>query len=322
MGLHECFLSRRQTGAKPRPKPARRPDSCGPMRVRESIPGLPTGCALLLSCLVCAYTAAAQDGRAIAPAPDDHSAASSRVKSVNERLELALEDGRLLKLAGLDPPRPTPDNPEIDIDSSAKLAAWLAGKDIAFRLLSARPDRWGRFAAQVFASLGGSAAPAQPVAQAALTAGLARFEPDVAARPCRAVLLAAEATARAGALGLWADPYYAVIAADDHDSFAEKAGTSVIVEGRVFGVEHGPFRATLLFGQRWGRDFSVTILQRNLKIFGAAGLDLDSFKGRTIRVRGLLDMRFGPQVEVSSPEEIEAITQATDEAGSKSAPPR
>ena len=271
--------------------------------------------------IACASASRAEAGCANAPAAGESAAATGRVKFVNERLELTLEDGRLLKVAGLDPPRPTPDDPDLDAESGAKLSAWVVGKDIAFRLLETRPDRWGRLAAEVFAPAGDPSSPAR-LAQAAIAAGLGRFEPSAAAHACRAELLAAEAGARAAALGLWADPYYAVIAAGDHDSFAEKAGTSVIVEGRVIGVDRGPYRTTLLFGPRRGWDFSVTILQRNIKIFTAAGLDLDSFKGRAIRVRGLLDMRFGPQVEISDPDEIETINQGTDEAGPDSAPRR
>ena len=90
----------------------------------------------------------------------------------------------------------------------------------------------------------------------------------------------------------------------------------------MIGVDRGPYRTTLLFGSRRGWDFSVTILQRNIKIFTAAGLDFESFKGRAIRVRGLLDTRFGPQVEISDPDDIETINQGTDEAGPDSAPRR
>jgi endonuclease YncB( thermonuclease family) len=259
--------------------------------------------------------AVAEETCAGPPSPGDPVAATGRVAAVNERLELTLEDGRLLRIAGLDPPRPTPNDPELDLAASKKLGAWLIGGEVAFRLHEARRDRWGRIAAQVFAPAAGAGSPALPVAEAALDAGLARFESGPAARSCRAALLAAEAAARSAALGLWADPYYAVLQAGDRDAFAERAGTSGIVEGRVTGVEQNAFRTTLLFGERRGRDFSVTVLQRNRKIFAAPDFDFAHFKGRTIRVRGLLDMRFGPQVEVSSPDEIETITQENDAAG-------
>lgn len=267
--------------------------------------------------LFCALAVRAEAG--CASAPGDRAAGTGRVTAVNQRLELTLADGRLLKLAGLDPPRPTPGRPDLDLASGAELAEWLVGKEVSFRLVETRPDRWGRLAAEVVLPPAG-AAPALPVAEAALGEGLARFEPAGAPSACRAELLAAEQSARAGALGLWADPYYAVIAASDHDAFAERAGTSVLVEGRVTDVEPSPYRTTLRFGPRRYWDFSVTILQRNTKIFSAAGLSLESFKGRTIRVRGLLDMRFGPQIEISGPEEIEAVAPGNDQAGAAAAP--
>ena len=319
---------------RPHREPSRGAGFDAAMTLRRAAAKAFTGGALLragVGVLALAYAPAAraQEGCARAPplgapagAPADPLVGTGRVTFVNERLELALADGRLLRIAGLDPPRPTPGDPDLDVNSSVKLADWLVGEDVAFRLLETRPDRWGRLAAEAFAPVGDPASPARPLAQAALEAGLARFEPGEGARNCRAALLAAEAGARAAALGLWADPYYAVIAAGDHDGFAEKAGTSVIVEGRVIDVERSAYRTTLIFGPRRGWDFSVTILQRNTKIFGAAGVDLESLKGRSIRVRGLLDTRFGPQIEVSGPDEIEAITQAKDDAGPATAPRR
>ncbi len=262
--------------------------------------------------------ATAPETCATPPAQGDH----GRVKAVDERLELTLEDGRRLKIAGVDPPRPTPGDPELDFRTGEKLAAWLVGKDVVFRLTAPRADRWGRLVAEIFAPSDPAGAPALSVAAAALDAGLARFEPGAAARRCRAFLLASEAAARAGALGLWADPYYAIIAAGDRESFPEKAGTSVIVEGRVEAVGADAFRTSLFFGRRRGWDFSVTILQRNIKNFSAAGWDLANFKGQTVRVRGLLDMRFGPQIEISTPDEIETIAEGQTAAAPAMAPRR
>jgi hypothetical protein len=110
-----------------------------------------------------------------------------------------------------------------------------------------------------------------PVGEALIDAGLARYEPSAAARSCRASLLAAEAGARAAGLGLWADPYYAVIVAADRPSFAEtfaeKTGTAVIVEGRITSIADQRPHIMLYFGPRQGWDFSVTVLPRNSKAF-------------------------------------------------------
>jgi hypothetical protein len=59
----------------------------------------------------------------------------------------------------------------------------------------------------------------------------------------------------------------------------------------------------------------VTILQRNLAIFERSGLRFDALIGRRLRIRGLLDLRFGPQIEISSPDELELIPDRTSQDG-------
>ncbi|MFZ0184398.1 MAG: pentapeptide repeat-containing protein, partial [Nitrosotalea sp.] len=139
-------------------------------------------------------------------------------------------------------------------------------------------------------------------------------------RPCRDALLAAEAGARSAGLGLWADPYYAVIAAADRVSFAEKAGTVVIVEGRITGIADRRPRIMLYFGPRQGWDFSVTVFPRNSKAFEAAYAAAEGLSGRQVRVRGLLETRFGPQIEISDPDEIETIGEQHDVQAAPPAP--
>ncbi|MGB6663550.1 MAG: thermonuclease family protein [Methylocella sp.] len=249
---------------------------------------------------------------------------SGRVVSVDERLELTLENGIRLKVAGVDPPRPAPGDPDLDVRARDRLAQWLVGQEILFRRLEPGPDRWGRIVAFVFAvapEATNGPRPAQLAVGAALIdAGLARYEPSAATRPCRSALLAAEAGARASGLGLWADPYYAIIAAADRPSFAEKAGSPVIVEGRITGIASRRPRIMLYFGPRHGWDFSVAILPRNRKTFEAAYSSLAGLTGQTVRVRGLLDTRFGPQIEISDPDELEAAGQGQDTAAGSPAP--
>ena len=93
-----------------------------------------------------------------------------------------------------------------------------------------------------------------------------------------------------------------------------RAGSSVIVEGRITGIASRRPRITLYFGPRQGGDFSVTILPRNSKTFEAAYSSLAGLTGQTVRVRGLLDTRFGPQIEISDPDEMEAAGQGQDAA--------
>jgi hypothetical protein len=78
------------------------------------------------------------------------------------------------------------------------------------------------------------------VAEAILDAGLARYRPDAAAHPCRDLLLAAEAEARAGKTGLWDDPFYEVLAAGDRAVFASSRKAMVLVEGIVTSLGETP----------------------------------------------------------------------------------
>jgi endonuclease YncB( thermonuclease family) len=236
-----------------------------------------------------------------------------RVVSVDERLDLTLDDGTRLKIGSIDPARPTPDNPDLDIRGREILANWLVGQSVEFRPIEPRHDRWGRVTAMVFAPAGeiaeGQSQLLLPVGEAIIDAGLARYAASVANDTCRGVLLAAEAQARASALGLWADPYYAVIAAGDRDSLAEKAGSTVIVEGRVAGLKVRKPLITLYFAPRRGAEFSVTVLPRDGKAFAAAQTRLAGSTGQDIRVRGLLDMRFGPQIEITDLDALEVVGQ-------------
>ena len=278
-------------------------------------------CLFFALCFCDGAPALAQKQIAVSPCPSPGEAADhALVVSIDEKLELTLNDGRVLRIAGIDPPRPTPDNPDLDQKSRDTLANWLNGRDIGFQPLGTALDRWGRLPCFVFAAASASDQRLLSVGEALLDAGLARFKPSTEAKSCRTALLAAEASARAAGLGVWSDPYYMVIKATGRSVFAEKAATSVIVEGQVTNVVAGAARTTLSFGPRRGEDFSVTILQRNIKTFIAAGLNVPGLTGRVLRVRGLLDLRFGPQMEISSPDEIELITDTPIEAAMQPPP--
>lgn len=269
-------------------------------------PGLWIGLAVFIS------ANAALPGKALGaqPACPSDGTTSGGVASINERLELTLGDGTKVRISGIDPARPTPARPDLDIRGQEKLARWLVGQKVEFRPAEPRLDRWGRVVAFVFARI---PAPPEtggqtrlPVGEALIEAGLARYEPGAQAAPCRGVLLKAEESARVSGLGLWADPYYAVIAALDREAFAEKSGSSVIVEGQVTSVSGRRPRITLHFGPRKSWDFSATILPRGSE-FEAVYSHFAGLAGRRVRVRGLLDMRFGPQAEIPDLDAVEVI---------------
>jgi len=223
--------------------------------------------------------------------------------SVDQRSEIALADGRRLRLAGLDLPLPTRGDPALAAAARETLAKRFVGREAALSLVSATPDRWDRALGDLGAPVS-DPAPAS-AAEALLAAGLARVRPEYETRGCEAGRLALESAARAKGLGVWRDPDYAVLAADDLASLARRDGRFVIVEGVVRRIGLGRARLYLDLGGRGA--LSVVASRKTQAAFQAAGVPLTALAGEKIRVRGALDSRFGPQLEIVDPLMLERL---------------
>ncbi len=232
------------------------------------------------------------------------------IAAVDPRLELHLADGRRLRLVGLDASGPSPGDPDLGATSQTALAAAVVSKPVTARFLSDKPDRWGRLPAMAY--LDGDPSPGGLV-HLAIATGLGRYLSEPAAQPCRDALLKAEAAARAASLGLWHDPYYGVLAVDDRPAFSEHSATIVVAEGRLWRVDAGPFRTKLRFvapGEVKQGLLIAVVLPKVVKRFEEQGLHFEALIGRTLRLRGLLDLRFGPQVEIAGPDALELLPVA------------
>ncbi|HVB88606.1 MAG TPA: hypothetical protein VND97_00245, partial [Beijerinckiaceae bacterium] len=141
-------------------------------------------------------------------------------------------------------------------------------------------------------------------------AGWARVMPSESEDACLPQLLAAEAQARRSGLGLWADPYYAVLPATNRADFADRAETRVIVKGRITSRGAAGSRVYLNFGPDRRLDLALSVSKRDAARFSAAGRPLANFVGKTVRVRGLLDFWFGPRIDVDYPGQIEVLAGA------------
>ena len=243
----------------------------------------------------------------VAPAAACGAAAGAvQATAVDEGGEVALADGRRLRIAGLDLPAPSRGDPALAAAARALLARLFIGRDAALSLVSAAPDRWDR-------ALGDLAAPDSDgapgsAAEALLAAGLARVRPEFETRGCEAVRLALESAARAKGLGVWRDPDYVVLAADDRAALARRDGRFVIVEGAVRRIGVGRARLYLDLGGRGA--LSVVASRKTQAAFQAAGAPLNALAGEKIRVRGALDSRFGPQLEIVDPLMLERLGRA------------
>jgi endonuclease YncB( thermonuclease family) len=240
-----------------------------------------------LAAAVCLSAAqAAADGCQLSPI------GTARVAGVPDGRTLTLADGRVLRLAAV----------EVTDAARAVLHRLADGQTLRLAKLDADRDRYGRLVAFAYA---GDAR--QSLQQALLAAGAARVGPRGGDKACAETLLAAEREARAGRRGLWADPNFAPLAADNFARLAAETGHFALVEGKVLSVHPSGATLYLNFGVSWTKDFSVIILRRNRGKFSAAGMLPERLQGHRIRVRGFLERRGGPLIEADAPEQIEPL---------------
>ncbi len=226
---------------------------------------------------------------------------------VNERLEIALADGRTVRLGGLDTPNSDRGEPETVSAARDFLASRLIGRTADLVVLAAAPDRWGRVAGD-FRQPETSGGPPVSIAAALLAAGYARVRPEFEARNCAPERLAIEDGARRAGLGIWRDREYAVIQSSDSSALSRRGEQFVLVEGQVRRVGFGRSRLYLDLVPRDGP--TIVVARKMEQALARTGLPVSALVGHTIRARGALDDRFGPRIEVSEPAMIEILHHA------------
>jgi endonuclease YncB( thermonuclease family) len=155
--------------------------------------------------------------------------------SVDERLDIALSDGRIVRLGGLDAPNAERGAPEVAKAAREFLSERLLGRDADLVLLAGGTDRWGRTLADLVVAdpRDGSAG---STAAALLTAGYARVRPEFETRGCVAERLTIEEEARQGGLGIWRDPEFVVIQSSNSAGLRRRDGRFVVIEGWCEGL--------------------------------------------------------------------------------------
>jgi endonuclease YncB( thermonuclease family) len=223
---------------------------------------------------------------------------SGRVAAVKDARTLALADGREVRLAGLEVPAAETGPGQAAI---AALGAHSLGKAVTLARAGPVTDRYGRVLAQVFVDGAGGRA----LQDRLLEGGHARLSDRAALQACQRDSLAFERHARAAKLGLWADPEYDLRRADRAAEIVTQRGRFAIVEGTVLSVRESGGTIYVNFGRRWSEDFTATIPKRVERSFAAAGLEPKQLERRRVRVRGWVEERGGPWIEVIRPEQIE-----------------
>ena len=218
-----------------------------------------------------------------------------RVAEILDARSFRLADGREVRLAGIEPVATEKAN------RTSALSAIIAGREVTLSGEDDAPDRYGRQPAFVF--LDGSETPVQGLL---LAQGEALVSATVTNKDCALILTAAEAAARQAKQGTWASPA-AIKNAESPGDILAGIGRFTVVEGKVLSVRQAGATTYLNFGRNWTRDFAVTISRRMVPAVEAAGIVLKSLENRRIRVRGWVEARGGPRIDVLRVGQIELL---------------
>jgi endonuclease YncB( thermonuclease family) len=253
--------------------------------------------------LLCAWTVlaagdAAAQGRPASAGCATDVAGTGTVGAVLDGRTFRLTDGRQVRLAAIE----VAAGDAAAQSGKASLEAAIGGRMVVLKRHGAGIDRHGRLLSFAFAT--GHDRSAQEIL---LAAGHARVAGPAGGEGCAAALLAIEREARGASRGLWADPSYAPRRSDDPAAVLGQRGRYTLVEGKVLSVRESGGVIYVNFGRRWSEDFTATVLRRNERSLTASGLKLRSLGGRTVRVRGVVEERGGPWIEITRPEQIEIL---------------
>jgi len=232
------------------------------------------------------------------------------VVKIESSLVLRLDSGLSVRLSEIGAPGADwTDRPSTDVTAAA-LHRLALGKTAQIFFDGAKTDRHGRALGQVVVGGEGGGW----LQRALLEEGAAYVDTWPTNRACAAGLLAAEATARGAAKGMWSDPDNRILSVAEA---AEAEGRFAIIEGQVLDVSKAgkPQRWFLNFGADWRKDFTVTIEPGALRLFKKAGVDPATLKGAQVRVRGYVGWSFGPEIAAANPEVIEVLTAGPAAAG-------
>jgi hypothetical protein len=219
-----------------------------------------------------------------------------RIAALSDARTVRLDDGRMLRLAGL------------ELLPGSALPAFPAGTKLRWRAFG-DSDRYGRIVALAAIAEAHGAIPggtARTLQEEILAQGAAAIGAELPDAACLAPFRAAEAAARAEKRGVWNAPS-ATKNAESVGDHAALVGQFGIFEGKVLSVREAGTTLYVNFGSRAVRALTVIVAQPRKRAVEAGGLALMSLQGRKVRVRGFVEERGGLRIEASRPEQIEIV---------------
>lgn len=231
------------------------------------------------------------------------------VVEVTDGDTLTLDDGRVVRLVGIQAPKlplgrkgfrkwPLADESKQlleELSLGQRVTPYLGGRGM---------DRWGRVLAHLQRDDG------VWLQGALLQAGLARTYSFADNTALVAEMWALEQAARNDRRQMWRRSYYAIRAASGVGPYE---GSFQLVEGIVLDVARVRGRTFLNFGSDYRKDFTVLVPSKVRRAFEKAGQPLEALKGQAVRVRGWVKEWNGPMIELTHMEQLERLSP--DEAG-------
>lgn len=228
----------------------------------------------------------------------------ARVENVVDPFTLILDNGKILRLSGLDIPDFNPRNPgDFALKTKEKLSNMLTDNKIKiYQTMNSklgRTNRMGHELAHIVIEDSG-----KWIQGYLLEEGLARVRttarnPDMASQ-----MYETEVKARRNNKGIWGHTGFPVL---NKDSAKEYTDSFQIVEGTIHKAAIVRNTIYLNFEEDWRKDFTIGIKAATRRDFSKEGLDPLSWKGKHVRARGWLRSWNGPYMEIDHPQAVEII---------------
>ncbi len=225
---------------------------------------------------------------------------SSRVVEVIDGDTLLLENGRQVRLVGLQAPKIALGRESFkewplgyeakdtltDITLNKNVSLYFGGRDM---------DRYGRSLAHLFLDDG------TWVQGEMLRRGMARVYSFADNRSVVSEMLAAESEAFVADRGIWNLEYYKIRSQEISGRFTN---SFQLISGKVKEVATVRNNTYLNFGDDYREDFTIVVPSRVKRMFDQMDINLSDLENKNIIVRGWLKYYNGPSIDLTHPEQL------------------
>jgi endonuclease YncB( thermonuclease family) len=267
----------------------------------SSVAGCISLCVLASPCI-------ADDSKTLAPCTLEPGPVGTVARVVDGET-LVLDNGKAVRLIGALAPRASdagaaPGSWPPEAEAIKALSDLVVGKRVKLAFGGRRTDRYGRLLAQVFQEEGGHD---DWVQGALLEEGHARAYGLAGSFACSRELLAHEAEARRQRIGLWGNGVYRPMAADHPGALMTLRGKYERVIGSIVSIGRTKSATYLNFGSDWRTDFTARIGKNVIAADPDFAQRLVGLEGKTVVVRGWIERRNGPLIDIIDASQIEIV---------------